>query len=126
MITGTHRQAELLRLNDKNARGIIGRFLEHSRIYYFFNRGREEILLGSADMMPRNLNRRIEILYPVQSPRLVRRLRHEVLEGYLSDGANSRHMQPDNRYTRTAPSRSQAHGDSHAHFMALRGSTIDG
>ena len=58
---------------------IVGRFLEHSRIFYFRNGGNEEVYLGSADLMPRNLNRRVEVLFPVASPRLVRRVRDEIL-----------------------------------------------
>src|SRR5262249_45732380 len=56
---------------------VIGRFLEHSRIYYFRNGGQEQIYLGSADLMPRNLDRRVEILFPLQSPRIVRYVRDE-------------------------------------------------
>ena len=62
---------------------VVGRFLEHSRIYYFKNGGEEEIYLGSADLMPRNLNRRVEILFPVEDERYVRYLRDVVLEPYF-------------------------------------------
>ena len=62
---------------------IVGRFLEHSRIYYFGNGGDPTILLGSADLMPRNLNRRVEILFPVQDAGIKARLREEILETYL-------------------------------------------
>ena len=51
---------------------IVGRFLEHSRIFYFRNGGNEEIYLGSADLMPRNLNRRVELLFPVEDEELMR------------------------------------------------------
>ena len=60
---------------------IVGRFLEHSRIYWFRNGGDEQVLVGSADLMPRNLNRRVEILFPVEDPAIVRRLRDEILGG---------------------------------------------
>ena len=56
---------------------IVGRFLEHSRIFYFRNGGEEEIYLGSADLMPRNLNRRVEMLFPVEDAELMRRVRDE-------------------------------------------------
>jgi polyphosphate kinase len=78
---------------------IVGRFLEHSRIFYFRNGGSEEIYLGSADLMPRNLNRRVEVLFPIRSPRVVHRIRDEILSKYLADDANARHMKPDGRYT---------------------------
>ncbi len=80
-------------------RSILGRFLEHSRIYYFHNGGDELIYAGSADLMPRNLNRRVEILFPIEDPRLVRRLRDRILEKHLEDEACARIMQPDGSYT---------------------------
>jgi polyphosphate kinase len=79
---------------------ILGRFLEHSRIYYFSNAGAEEVYLGSADMMPRNLIRRVEILFPIEDPRLIRRLREEILATYMADTARARLMHSDGTYTR--------------------------
>jgi polyphosphate kinase len=79
---------------------IVGRFLEHSRMYYFHNAGNQEIFLGSADLMPRNINRRVEVLFPVQDVRLVQYLREEVLETYLSDNVKARRMLPDGSYER--------------------------
>ncbi len=79
---------------------IIGRFLEHSRIFYFRNAGQEEIYLGSADMMPRNLDRRVEAAFPVRDPALMRFLRDEVLAIYLADVVNARHMKSDGTYDR--------------------------
>jgi polyphosphate kinase len=81
---------------------IVGRFLEHSRIYYFRNAGKEEIYLGSADLMPRNLNRRVEVMFPVQDSTLIRHLRDEVLATYLADVVKARYMQPDGTYVRDA------------------------
>jgi polyphosphate kinase len=81
---------------------IVGRFLEHSRIYYFRNGGDEEVYLGSADLMPRNLNRRVEIMFPLREQRLVRYLRDEVLATYLADVVKARYMQPDGSYLRNA------------------------
>jgi polyphosphate kinase len=78
---------------------IVGRFLEHSRIYYFRNGGAEEIYIGSADLMPRNLNRRVEVLFPVCSPRLGARVLEEILNPYLADAANARQMRGDGTYT---------------------------
>ncbi len=79
---------------------IVGRFLEHSRIYYFHNGGAEECYLGSADLMPRNIERRVEILFPVEDPDIIRRLRYEILETYLRDNVKARVMLPDGTYER--------------------------
>ncbi len=79
---------------------VVGRFLEHSRIYYFRNAGEEEIYLGSADLMPRNLNRRVEIMFPVREQKLVRYLKDEVLATYMADVVKARYMQPDGSYLR--------------------------
>ncbi len=79
---------------------IVGRFLEHSRIYYFANGGAEEVYLGSADLMRRNLSHRVEIIFPVENPRMVCRLK-EILEVYLADQAKSRHLQADGSYVRS-------------------------
>ncbi len=81
-------------------RSIVGRFLEHSRIYYFHNGGDERVFVGSADLMPRNLNRRVEILFPIEDGKLVRRLRDKVLAKYLEDGPGVRIMDRDGNYTR--------------------------
>lgn len=79
---------------------IVGRYLEHSRIYYFRNAGQEEIYLGSADLMPRNLNRRVEVLFPVQDPALKERITKGILAAYFADRAEARLMQSDDSYTR--------------------------
>jgi polyphosphate kinase len=81
-------------------RSIIGRFLEHSRIYYFHNGGEELVYVGSADLMPRNLNRRVEVLFPVENKRMVRRLRDKILEKYLEDEACARDMRSDGVFER--------------------------
>ena len=80
---------------------IVGRFLEHSRIFYFHNDGAEEVYLGSADVMPRNINRRVEVLFPIERVSLKRYLRDKVLDAYLTDSVKSRQMQPDGTYLRT-------------------------
>ena len=79
---------------------IIGRFLEHSRVYYFHNGGAGEVYLGSADLMPRNLDHRVEILFPLADDKLVARVHDELLKCYLSDSANARLMLPDGGYVR--------------------------
>jgi polyphosphate kinase len=76
-------------------KSVIGRFLEHARIYYFRNGGKEEVHVGSADLMPRNLNRRVEVVFPVKDTRLVSRLREEILEVYLADTVNVHEMHSD-------------------------------
>ena len=95
---------------------IVGRFLEHSRIYYFHNNGNEECFLGSADLMPRNLNRRVEVLFPVERPQLVQRLK-DALHAYLNDHANARRMFKDGSYAY----KSRTGGfDCQAWFLAQR------
>ncbi len=79
---------------------VVGRFLEHSRIFYVHNNGDEEIYLGSADLMPRNINRRVETLFPILKPHLVRFIRDTILAVYLSDNVKARSMQPDGSYIR--------------------------
>jgi polyphosphate kinase len=82
---------------------VVGRFLEHSRAYYFHNGGNEQVFLGSADLMPRNLDRRVEILFPVEEKNLIRRLKDDILSQYLLDTAKARRMQPDGSYERVQP-----------------------
>lgn len=77
---------------------VVGRFLEHSRVYYFCNGGQEEIYSGSADLMPRNINWRVEVLFPVQDKRLIRYLRDDVLETYLHANRKTRRMHADGSY----------------------------
>jgi len=96
---------------------IVGRFLEHSRIYYFANNGAEECYLGSADLMPRNLNRRVEVLFPVERPALIRRLRDEILHAYLNDHASARRMYKDGSY---AYKSRNGGADSQAWFLSQR------
>ena len=81
-------------------RTIVGRFLEHSRIVYFANDGNEELYIGSADWMVRNLNRRVEVVCPIADPHLKTYLKHEVLEAYLRDNVNARELRSDGSYER--------------------------
>ena len=81
-------------------RSIVGRFLEHSRIFYFQNGGEPEVYLGSADWMPRNLHERVEVLFPLKDPLLRERVLHEILAAYLADNVKARFLQKDGRYLR--------------------------
>jgi polyphosphate kinase len=100
-------------------RSIVGRFLEHSRLYYFENGGAEEMYMGSADLMPRNLDRRVEILFPLLNPRIVRRLRDGVLEKCLADNRKSRAGRPDGVYE-FVPVNGTGAVDSQAWFLRHR------
>ncbi len=88
---------------------IVGRFLEHSRIYLFFNGGAEEIYLGSADLMHRNLNRRVEVVFPVEDPQHRKRIRSEILENALADNTKIRWLQPDGTYRHAPPTGASPH-----------------
>jgi polyphosphate kinase len=77
---------------------IVGRFLEHSRIFLFYNNGNEEVYLGSADMMQRNLDRRVEIIFPVQDEKLKNSVIKTVLKTYLKDNVKARKLLPDMTY----------------------------
>jgi polyphosphate kinase len=79
---------------------LVGRFLEHARIFAFGTGDRAECYLSSADWMPRNFHRRVEVMFPVEDPVLRARLLDEVLGSQLADGARARFLQPDGRYTR--------------------------
>ena len=81
-------------------RSIVGRFLEHSRIFYFANGGQDEIYTGSADWMPRNLYERVEVLTPVRDELLRERVRGEILEAYLADNLKARNLLQDGTYIR--------------------------
>ncbi|MDR3687112.1 MAG: polyphosphate kinase 1 [Coriobacteriia bacterium] len=81
-------------------RSVVGRFLEHSRVYYFGNAGDPTVLVGSADLMRRNLDRRVEILFPIKDPSLIKRLKADALDIYFADNTHARDMQPDGTYVR--------------------------
>jgi polyphosphate kinase len=83
---------------------IVGRFLEHTRLYYFRNGGQEELLMGSADLMPRNLDHRVETLFPVEDEAIRAHILNDVLELYLRDTAKTRVLLADGTYARRPPS----------------------
>jgi polyphosphate kinase len=100
---------------------IVGRFLEHARIYYFYNGGDEEILTGSADLMPRNLYRRVETLFPVEDPALRTALRDQILNIHLKDNVKARRMLPDGSYERVHPKDGEPTVDSQMWLIENRG-----
>jgi polyphosphate kinase len=79
---------------------IVGRFLEHARIYYFHNGGNEEVFLGSADLMPRNLDRRVEVLFPVEDPGMRHAIISDILPVQLADTVKTRILRGDGTYER--------------------------
>jgi polyphosphate kinase len=86
-----------------SVRSIIGRFLEHSRIYYFLNDENEEMFIGSADLMERNLDRRVEVVCPIKDPSLKRHLRDTDLEALLNDTHRAWELQPNGSYVPVRP-----------------------
>ena len=90
-------------------RSIVGRFLEHSRIYFFANGGAEEVYIGSADWMPRNLYERVEVLTPLRDPMLRERVHQEILDCYLADNLKTRILQRDGTYARAWQAPGQRH-----------------
>lgn len=87
---------------------VVGRFLEHSRAYYFENGGHPELWIGSADLMVRNLDRRVEALTPIESPQLIAHVRDDLLDTYLCDNTNAWYLRPDGGYRRRTPSGAEA------------------
>jgi polyphosphate kinase len=101
----------------------VGRFLEHSRIYYFRNGGAEEYFISSADAMKRNLEARVEILCPVESPELTRELRL-IFDTYAADQRSAWEMQHDGAYIQRMPADTGSGEGSHQMLIALAGSRL--
>lgn len=101
-------------------RSIVGRFLEHSRIFWANNDGAPEVYIGSADLMPRNLDRRVEVLAPVRDPKLALRLRNEILDPYLRDTVKARTMLPDGTYERVRPAEGDQPLDAQEKLLTIR------
>jgi polyphosphate kinase len=101
---------------------VVGRFLEHPRIYYFHNCGEKVILMGSADLMPRNLDGRVEVLFPIQDARLRDSVRDDVLNLHLADNVKARVLGPDGKFRRLAPTEQENAIDSQATRLAEPGS----
>ena len=98
---------------------VVDKFLEHSRIFYFENAGNPEVFLGSADWMPRNFFRRIELLCPIEDPRLMTRVTDEILRILLSDNVKARQLLADGTYVRGAPADGQLPVRSQVVFQTL-------
>lgn len=96
---------------------VIGRFLEHSRIFYFSNGGAEQVYIGSADWMPRNLDARVEVITPVEEPALVQELK-QILEIILADNRQAWDLHPDGTYTQRSPKDGEPEMSSQKHFMS--------
>ncbi len=95
---------------------IVGRFLEHSRVYYFANDGAPQVYLASADWMPRNFYRRVEIAFPIESPKLREEIITEILPAFLNDRVKARELQPDGSYMRLKPRPGEAHSQAQLFF----------
>jgi polyphosphate kinase len=100
-------------------RSIVGRFLEHSRIFYFGNGGDPEIYLGSADWMPRNLYDRVEVLFPLKDEHLRQRIVEEILPAYLADNLKARVLSPDGTYNYVRRGKGVKGYSAQEHLMTL-------
>jgi polyphosphate kinase len=100
---------------------VVGRFLEHPRIYYFRNGGDEELFLGSADLMPRNLDGRVETLFPVSDAPILKAIRDDILFFHLRDNQQSRRLLPNGEYERLAVAEDEQPLDSQAELITHPG-----
>ena len=98
---------------------IIGRFLEHSRIYYFGNGGKPLVYLGSADWMPRNFDRRVEVVFPVEDEAARTRITEEILPVFLTDNVKARVLLADGTYERRHPAEGEESHQAQLHFRQL-------
>ena len=96
---------------------IVGRFLEHSRIFYFANDGNAEIYIGSADWMHRNLDRRVEAVVPIKDEAHKIYLKEEILAAYLQDNVNASVLQPDGTYEKISIGEGEIEFDSQTYFV---------
>ena len=97
-------------------RSIVGRFLEHSRVFYFANGGDDDVYIGSADWMTRNLNKRVEVVTPILDANLKRHLKDVVLVAYLKDNVKARILNADGFYERVPMAEGEAPFNSQLHF----------
>ncbi len=109
-----------------SVRSIVGRFLEHSRIFYFENGGNADVYLGSADWMPRNLYERVEVLFPIRDPELRARICNEILPAYLNDNQKARILGSDGKYTYVRKGPKGKSLSAQEYFMHLAQVAVDG
>ncbi len=107
-------------------RSIVDRFLEHSRIYVFGPDADAKVYLSSADWMPRNFYRRVEVMFPIESPELKDRVLHEILPAYLLDNVKTRILQPDGAYLHAQPAPGEAPYRCQERLLAIRPTTASG
>ena len=100
---------------------VVGRFLEHSRIFWFHNGGAEEVYIGSADWMGRNLDRRVEVVVPIENPILRQQLREGVLQVMLQDNVQAWDLQEDGQYIRRQPTTDRPRFSAQQHLMETLG-----
>ena len=98
---------------------VVGRFLEHSRIFYFANGGNEEVYIGSADWMQRNLNRRVEVVVPIKDKDFRKYLKEKILLAYLQDSVNSQILRADGTYEKINPISEDSAFDSQMYFVGM-------
>ena len=96
---------------------VVGRFLEHSRVYYFRNGGNDEVFIGSADWMHRNLDKRVEAVVPIKNKTLIKYLKNEILGSYLKDNVNSQILKSDGNYELLKPENEKSLFDSQSYFV---------
>lgn len=99
-------------------KSIVGRFLEHCRIFYFKYQGESRIWMGSADLMQRNLDRRVELVFPVHKKEIKQRLRF-IIQILLDDNTKSRQMDAEGNYRRIKPARGEVRVDAQKYFLRL-------
>jgi polyphosphate kinase len=104
-----------------NVTSIVGRYLEHSRIYYFQNGGADDLYIGSADWMMRNLDRRVEVITPIEDPNLKKHLKEEILDVSLNDNTKARRLMVDGKYERRRQTVGEEKADAQTYFMNLYG-----
>lgn len=104
----------------KNIRvvSVLGKFLEHSRVYYFYNQGNPSLLMGSADLMPRNLNNRVEVLFPIENQTLITKIKEESLDIYLRENIRAWEQLPDGSYQWISDTPDEAF-DVQEHFINI-------
>lgn len=100
---------------------VVGRFLEHARVYAFHNGGEEEVFLGSADLMPRNLDRRVEVLFPVLDPQIRASILENILPMHLRDNRRAFLLGSDGEYVRLTPQEGEEPVDSQQWLVDHRG-----